>query len=725
MANQRSSFTYDVFITFSGDHTRYGFAGNLWKSLSNRGINTFIDDHEEDLSKGNEIDSTLLNVINDSRIAIIVFSNNYAFSSFSLQLLVYILDSFVLNHRFIFPVFYDVDPAVVRYQRGTYAEAFSKHEKKFKDKKDKVKKWRNALYQVANLSGFHYNHGDGYEFEFIERIVEEVSSKFDLVPVHIANYTVGLESQLEEVCSLLELGSKQVLTVGIYGVGGIGKTVLARAVYNKIGDQFEALCFLANVSENSNLHGLIHLQNRLLSEMVGLKDIQSENASNGVSVIKYRLRRKKVLLILDDVDTLEQLEILVGGLDWFGPGSRVIVTTRDKHLLAFHGFDIIYEVQELNHVDALELLSHRVFKQGTVDPNYTELLSRVVTYASGIPLALEVIGSNLFGKSVDQWQHTLNRLERNPPNNIQNILRIIFNDLDQEEKNVFLDITCCFKGYELTDVEDILHARYGEDVKYHIGALIDKFLIHISLDGKVTPHPLIERTGKEIVHDESPSDPGRRSRLWFQEDIVQVLKNNKGTSNTEIIHLDSTLIENEEAIEWDGEAFEEMPNLRILIIRKCHFSKAPKYLPNSLKVLEWWRYPSEELPSDFDSKKLVICKLPNMGFMSPDLTGDPDVSQALDKIARVVLQISHGDFQTETAWRLVGLMSSVVGLSCYALSPSFDRLIGSVLILLRQSFQLLTINWMLIFVAIFFGCPLFVMHSSMNSRQEVGTGIPL
>ncbi|KAI5445021.1 disease resistance protein Roq1 isoform X1 [Lathyrus oleraceus] len=616
MANQRSSFTYDVFITFFGDDTRYGFAGNLWKSLSNRGINTFVDDH----SKGDEIASTLLNVINESRIAIIVFSNNYAFSSFCLQLLVYILDTFLLNHRFIFPVFYDVDPAIVRYQTGTYAEAFSKHDKKFKYDKDKVKKWRKALYQVANLSGFHFKHGDGYEFEFIERIVEEVSSNFDLVPVHIANYTVGLESRLEEVCLLLELGSKQVLTVRIYGVGGIGKTILARAVYNKIGDQFEALCFLPNVSENSNMHGLVHLQNRLLSEMVGLKDIQSGNAGRGVSGIKYRLRRKKVLLILDNVDTLEQLEILVGGLDWFGPGSRVIITSRDKHLLAFHGFERRYEVQELNHVDALELLSHRVFKQGIVDPNYTELLSRVVTYASGIPLALEVIGSNLSGKSVDQWKHTLDRFERNPPNNIQNILQISFDDLDQEEKNVFLDITCCFKGYELTDVVDILRARYGQDMKNHIEVLIDKSLIHISLDGKVTPRPLIENMGKKIVIDESPSDPGRRSRLWFREDIVQVLKNNKGTSNIEIIHLDSSLIENEEAIEWDGEDSEEMPNLRILIIRKCHFSKAPKYLPNSLKVLEWWRYPSEELPSDFDSKKLVICKLPNMGFMSPDLT---------------------------------------------------------------------------------------------------------
>jgi hypothetical protein len=82
----------------------------------------------------------------------------------------------------------------------------------------------------------------------------------------------------------------------------------------------------------------------------------------------------------------------------------------------------------------------------------------------------------------------------------------------------------------------------------------------------------------------------------------------KGTSSIEIIHLDSPLIEDEEAIEWDGNAFKEMPNLRILIIRKCHFSTAPKYLPNSLKVLEWSSYPSEKLPSNFDSELTKILK---------------------------------------------------------------------------------------------------------------------
>jgi hypothetical protein len=94
--------------------------------------------------------------------------------------------------------------------------------------------------------------------------------------------------------------------------------------------------------------------------------------------------------------------------------------------------------------------------------------------------------------------------------------------------------------------------------------------------------------------------------------VFVLFLSSKGTSNIEIIHLDSPLIEDEEAIEWDGKAFEKMPNLRILIIRKCRFSNAPKYLPNSLKVLEWLRYPSEELPSDFDSKQLVIYKVPRL-----------------------------------------------------------------------------------------------------------------
>lgn len=77
-----------------------------------------------------------------------------------------------------------------------------------------------------------------------------------------------------------------------------------------------------------------------------------------------------------------------------------------------------------------------------------------------------------------------------------------------------------------------------------------------------------------------------------------------------------------------------MKNLRTLIIRKRHFSRAPKKLPSSLRVLEWWRYPSHELPSDFDPTKLDICKLPHMGFMSPKLTVLLNTSQSVPEVSQ-------------------------------------------------------------------------------------------
>lgn len=150
-------FTYDVFISFRGSDTRYGFASNLYKALSIRGIRTFIDNSE--LQRGDEIAGSLLKAIEESRICIIIFSTNYASSSFCLDELNAILYCYEekKNGRLVLPVFYHVEPSVLRHGTRSYGEALAKHEERFmKDGVDRVKKWRTSLYKAANISGYYY-----------------------------------------------------------------------------------------------------------------------------------------------------------------------------------------------------------------------------------------------------------------------------------------------------------------------------------------------------------------------------------------------------------------------------------------------------------------------------------------------------------------------------------------------------------------------------------------
>jgi Leucine-rich repeat (LRR) protein len=468
-------------------------------------------------------------------------------------------------------------------------------------------KWKAALTQTANLSGYHFNLGrNEYEYEVIRKIVDQVSNKINRVPLYVVDYPVGLKSRVLKVISLLDVGSDDgVCMVGVHGTGGMGKSTLAREIYNSIADQFESLCFLHNLRENSAKHGLENLQEMLLFKTIG-ENIKVGDINEGIPIIKHRLQRKKVLLILDDVHELKQLQVLAGGLNWFGPGSRVIITTRNKQLLASHGVDKKYEIDELNGDEALELLRWKALKNKTVESGYEHILECVVTYASGLPLALEVVGSNLFSKHVKEWKSTLDQYKKTNKE-IQKILKVSFDGLEEDEKQVFLDISCCFKGHNVTEVEDILSAHHGECMKYAMSVLVEKSLIKTNPNNFVI-HDLIENMGRVIVQQESPKEPGKRSRLWFHKDVVEVLEGNLGTSHIEIMYLDFPLYE--EVVEWKGDEFKKMENLKTLIIKNGFFSKIPEHLPNSLRVLDWPRYPSQCIPSDFCPRKLSICKLP-------------------------------------------------------------------------------------------------------------------
>ena len=148
-------FIYDVFLCFRGEDTRYNFTSHLYQALCDKGFNTFIDN---DLQRGEEISMELLKVIELSMISIVMFSENYASSSWCLNELIKILEC-RNNGQLVLPVFYKVDPSEIHKQKGKFGVALTQHEENLNDNMEKVQRWRTALTKAASLSGFHYKEG--------------------------------------------------------------------------------------------------------------------------------------------------------------------------------------------------------------------------------------------------------------------------------------------------------------------------------------------------------------------------------------------------------------------------------------------------------------------------------------------------------------------------------------------------------------------------------------
>ncbi|KAJ4717230.1 TIR disease resistance protein [Melia azedarach] len=137
-------WTYDVFLSFRGEDTRQRFTDHLYAALNRKGIFVFRDDNE--LKRGKFIRPELFKAIEESRFSIIIFSKNYAYSTWCLDELVKIVeDQHTSNQQMVFPIFYGVEPTVIRKQIGDFQEAFIEHENAFRDDIERVQKWRNAL----------------------------------------------------------------------------------------------------------------------------------------------------------------------------------------------------------------------------------------------------------------------------------------------------------------------------------------------------------------------------------------------------------------------------------------------------------------------------------------------------------------------------------------------------------------------------------------------------
>ncbi|WOG90624.1 hypothetical protein DCAR_0309868 [Daucus carota subsp. sativus] len=591
--------SWDVFLSFYGKDTRRNFTSHLYSALVHAGISTFMDDFE--LEKGEEISSGLLNAIRGSKIFVVVLSENYAYSRWCLDELVEILTCKRTGGCLVIPVFYYVDPSDPRYQKRSFGDALDHHKKHYSV--DLIDKWRSALAEIAELSGYHLkteaNENESYT---IQEIVENVTKLTSTKNLLLEKYLVGIDSSIEEIYQKLSMKSNDVRVIGICGMGGIGKSTTAKAFYNMYFNNFDVSCFVDDVKQHSQEGSYpLPLFQQLWVKLFERMDYKVNNVESGIRRLKQFLSTKKTLIVVDDLEQSSYSDFLVRLCNLLSAGSRIIFTTRDANLVD------IYMMRELGQTDSLELFSYHAFRQPNPPESFKELAASFVTYAGGLPLALKVLGSSLLGRThISFWKAKLAKVQKIAEKDIQKILQLSYDELDDEtQKAIFLDIAFFFIGKDKNEVVHIFEScGFFPDVG--IPVLVERCLLKVDENNMFQMHNLIQDMGKEAIREEFKHGNGKR--LYLSRGARLALQNLEGVEKIEGLIIDRIKSPKRH---FSAKILERMPNLRLLkIIGAYHVEGNLKNSFHELRCIDWSYCPWKRFPSSFHPEKLVSLDMP-------------------------------------------------------------------------------------------------------------------
>ncbi|XP_048133537.1 disease resistance protein RUN1-like [Rhodamnia argentea] len=355
-----------------------------------------------------------------------------------------------------------------------------------------------------------------------QRAADMETSDGDYTIAAVQN-VVGIDDRAKQISDLLEMEvNDEVRILGIYGTDGIGKTTLAKAVYSRISSCFDGCCFLAEVEETAqNPHGIQFLRTKLKRDILG-RDREDPSFDERLEFFQDIFREMKVLVVVDDVRKQSHLHAIVGKqLHWLGPGSRIIVTSKNEEILREYEPEKArtYMVSELDDGQAVELFRKHAFMMQSSTPDYDELANRIVNATEKLPLAVEVIGSFLRGKSIEEWEKIEKSMKLftmssgNATVGIEEIWYLCYRELDQHQKDIVLDIACFISGV------DARVASYMWPVSSHpTSNCIWVPLARIGENNELQMHRLLRCFGKRILNQVGFGD--RIPRKLYTQDMV-------------------------------------------------------------------------------------------------------------------------------------------------------------------------------------------------------------